>query len=128
MEEVAKLFVELQTAVPSWGVFRVTRLDNLYQIYISIKSSFGLKPFKVTTESTSLAGALKQSLNVLNYYWKEKEEESEVINNLIKELKQEGIIEEDEDEYVNEIEKGLQDAKEGRVERVDDLDTFLDQL
>lgn len=126
MEEVAKLLIELQTAVPGWGEFRVMRQNNLYQIYINIESSFGLKPFKVTTESTSLANALKQSLNVLNYYWKYKEEESEVINNIIKELKQEGIITEDDE--LDEIEEGLEDVKEGRVERVDDLDTFLENL
>jgi predicted restriction endonuclease len=95
MEETASLMVELSHAVPTWGTFNIHKRHQFYQISISINSVLGLKPFKIMTESTSLVGALKQSLQVLKYYWSEKEESSRIIEEMIEELKKDGIIKEE---------------------------------
>lgn len=91
--DTINVFVELSNNLPSWAEFCLSKIDGFYAISIKIECpAFGLKPFKVSTESTSLKNALFQALSMVRYCWAEKEEETEVINKIVAELKAEGII------------------------------------
>jgi hypothetical protein len=101
--DTMKVWVDLNNALPSWAEFSLSRIDGFYAIRILIECpAFGLKPFKVLTESTSLKNALFQALSMLRYYWSEKEEETEIINQIIEELKMDGLIKEDNDDGQNQ--------------------------
>lgn len=93
MSEIERVLSELTNSIPGWGKFHITRSDLIYQVNISIESVYGLKPFKITTESTSLLNSIKQALTIFKNYWMYKEETSPELEQMIKELEEEGIIE-----------------------------------
>ena len=91
-EKTRDLLTELNKHLPDWADFKVREFPNrIYQAEIIIESDY-FKTFHITTESTSIDGALIQIIQMLKTYWTYKEDESEEINELIKELETEKII------------------------------------
>ena len=91
-EKARDVLAKINEYLPKWAEFTVKEFKNsIYQATIVIESDY-YNPVKLATESTCLEMALEQMLKMLELYYVYKEEDSEQINELMKELKEDGII------------------------------------
>jgi hypothetical protein len=89
-EKARDILTRINDYLPEWADFTVRQYGTIYQATIFIESYY-FDPFKVTTESTCLDIALEQILKMLETYWVYSEDESERLNELLRELERDGI-------------------------------------
>jgi hypothetical protein len=90
-EKARDILAQINDYLPEWAEFTVRECGTIYQATIFIESDY-LDPFKITTESTCLDIALEQILKMLETYWVYSEDESDTLNEIIRELEDEKII------------------------------------